>query len=75
MMTNRLSRKFVITTIITFTLFGLEAMFHYNLGHNKGRKMCDFTFVVPPLVDVVKILGVVFVISMVNGYAVERFAG
>ena len=57
-------------TLITFTLFGTEALLHYNIGHNKDSK---FEFIMPPIKDIIKLLGVVMLVSIINQYLVKKY--
>ena len=58
-------------TAVTFVIFFVEAMMHYNIGINAGKKKFDVKF--PKLRDLVRILSVLAIFSCVNGYIVSLF--
>lgn len=58
-------------TLITFALFGTEALMHYNIGRNKDQS--QFELVMPPPKDLAKILGVVMLVSMLNRFLVKKY--
>ena len=60
-----------LVTAVTFVIFFVEAMMHYNIGINAGKK--NFYVQFPKLRDLVRILSVLAVFSCLNGYIVSMF--
>ncbi len=58
-----------LVTAVTFVIFFVEAMMHYNIGINAGKKKFNVRF--PKLRDLLRILSVLAVFSCVNGYIVS----
>ena len=56
---------------VTFVIFFVEAMMHYNIGINAGKKKFSVQF--PKLRDLLRILSVLAVFSSLNGYIVSMF--
>ena len=50
-------------TFITFMVFMVEAILHYNLGSKKKG--------LPPQTDLIKLTVTVFVFSIINAYIIE----
>ena len=46
----------VLVTIVTFMVFFIEAMLHYNIGINRGKSLINFCLQMPALRDMVKII-------------------
>lgn len=69
---NPKQRKIIITTFITFTLFMLEAISHWNIGKNYEKESIVIKF--PPFKELLKIAAIVMAVSALNGFLVERFA-
>lgn len=65
--------KTIIVTFITFSIFSIEAMLHYNIGINKGNSLKDYKIQIPPWRDIFLILCVVFCVSFINGIIINRF--
>lgn len=64
-----------IAGVVVFSLFFIEAVLHYNLGHNKGKALHEFEFSIPNLTDSIKIAAtVVFfaVLSVVITKVIEK---
>jgi hypothetical protein len=60
-----------LVTAITFVIFFVEAMMHYNIGINAGKK--SFLFKFPKPRDFIRIIGVLAIFSCINGYIVSIF--
>ena len=56
---------------VTFVIFFIEAMMHYNIGINAGKKKFNVKF--PKLPDLLRILSVLAIFSCMNGYIVSLF--
>ena len=46
----------VLVTIVTFMVFFIEAMLHYNIGINRGKSLTNFCLQMPALRDMIKIM-------------------
>jgi len=58
-----------LVTAVTFVIFFVEAMMHYTIGINAGKK--SFLFKFPKPRDFARIIGVLAVFSCLNGYIVS----
>lgn len=59
-------------TIVTFILFSLEAILHYNIGRNT---VGNFRLYMPDLQDSIKIFGVVALFSMLSSVTTKYIEG
>jgi len=55
----------ILVGIITFIVFFIEAMLHYNIGRNSGKE--GFLIKWPKTLDLIKIIIVLGVFSFTNG--------
>jgi tetrahydromethanopterin S-methyltransferase subunit D len=60
------NREVIITTIVTFVLFFLEGLVHYNIGNPSD----DFEF--PKGMELVKMLTALLICSALSGYISEH---
>jgi len=61
----------IIVTGVTFVLFTLEGLIHWNLAHyydTKDKK--DYKFTIPPFQETLKLVTVVAAFSLVGGFVV-----
>jgi hypothetical protein len=56
-------------SLITFSVFMIESIAHYNFGSHKNTE--DKKFKLPPTNDLIKIGVVVGVFSLLNGYIIK----
>ena len=63
--------KSYIITSITFLLFTVEALIHYNIG--KNSKNSKFQIHIPTIKDFIQLSGTVFLFSVLNGVIIEYF--
>ena len=61
----------VLVTIVTFMVFFIEAMLHYNIGINRGKSLTNFCLQMPALRDMLKIVIILAFFSSVNGVIVH----
>lgn len=59
----------MLVFIVTFTLFTIEALLHYNYGY--GLAIGDKNFKIPESQDLIKILLTVFIFSYLNSSIVK----
>jgi hypothetical protein len=59
----------LLVAAVTFVVFTIEALVHYNIGANGERKGLELR--VPSLDDGMKVLFVVAVFSIINGFLVK----
>ncbi len=57
-------------TLVTFGLFMIEAIMHYNMGANANKE--DKTFTLPPTKDLLKLGVVVGTFSVINGVIINH---
>lgn len=62
---------YLLATVITFIIFFIEAMFHFNIG--KGGKG-GIIFHIPNTEESVKIGLIVLIFSAINTYIVKYFS-
>lgn len=67
----------ILITLVTFVLFFIEAMFHYNIGQNgalhkdgKQENRLVPKIHVPPLRDLWQIVFVLTIFSVLNGFVI-----
>ena len=72
--TIQLSAKkiFSIVTIVTFLVFMVEAILHYNMGRKEEDKDNKLDRFFPPPKELGKIAFVVLVASIINGWVVNK---
>ena len=46
----------ILVTVVTFMVFFIEAMLHYNIGINRGKSLVNFCLQMPALRDMLKII-------------------
>ena len=63
--------KGTIVGLVTFSVFMVEAIIHYNLGVNGHAKTKKF--VIPPKDDLIKSAIVTGIFSALNGIIVNKF--
>lgn len=56
----------ITATLVVFTVFTAEAILHYNIGVHKD-KTDNRKFVLPPLKDLTKLVGITIVFSVLSG--------
>mgnify|MGYP001156865242 FL=1 len=61
----------VLVTIVTFMVFFIEAMLHYNIGINRGKSLLNFCLQMPALRDMIKIIIILAFFSTINGIIVH----
>jgi hypothetical protein len=61
----------LLVTIITFMVFFIEAMLHYNIGINRGKTLTNFCLQMPALRDMIKIIVILAFFSAINGIIVN----
>lgn len=65
--------KHIFSTVwlITFLVFMVEAIMHYNMGYRRSHKNAN-GFVFPPKNDLLKLAFVVGIFSLLNGFIVKQ---
>ena len=58
-----------LVTIVTFLTFFIEAMLHYTIGINSGKRR--FIIIMPKTNDLIKIITVLLFFSILNGIIVS----
>ncbi len=58
-----------LVTVVTFIIFFVEAMLHYTIGMNSGKK--KFIIKWPRAADLIKIITVLGFFSILNGIIVD----
>jgi hypothetical protein len=58
-----------LVTIVTFFTFFIEAMLHYTIGMNSGKK--KFIIRMPQTKDLIKIVTVLLFFSILNGIIIS----
>jgi len=61
----------VLVIIVTFMVFFIEAMIHYNIGINRGKSLLNFSLQMPALRDMLKIIIILAFFSTINGIIVH----
>lgn len=55
----------MIVFLVTFVLFTIEALLHYNYGHESEK------FVLPDIKTFIEMISIVFVFSLLTSYIVK----
>ena len=61
----------LLVTIVTFMVFFIEAMLHYNIGINRGKSLINFSLQFPAFNDLFKIISILAFFSIINGVIVS----
>lgn len=59
-----MTKKFIVSTLITFVFFFIEAMFHFNIGKNGDSDKLDWHF--PSRSELFKIVVIVFIVAFLS---------
>lgn len=65
--------KMIITTMVTFVLFFIEAFLHFNIGKNEYDKEISFKISMPTKKELACIVAVLTVFSLLNGIISQVF--
>lgn len=60
-------KKSLVISLITFVLFTVEALLHFNIGKNGNKGRVRITMHKPTPLEFIQLLAVVFVFSIING--------
>jgi hypothetical protein len=60
----------IVIALVTFTLFFIEGMFHYNVGRNGHTSQLEFHF--PDKKDLLKIIAILTFFSVVNALVLHE---
>jgi len=60
-----------MVTIVTFMVFFIEAMLHYNIGINRGKSLSNFNLKFPEFLDLIKIIIILAFFSTINGIMIS----
>ena len=59
--------KIIITTMVTFVLFFIEALLHFNIGKNDHNQKINFKITLPTKKELCCIVAVLTIFSLLNG--------
>ena len=60
-----------LSTVITFIVFFIEGLLHYNIGFNSGKSFFNIRLGFPDIKDFIYMISVLAIFSFFNGYLIH----